>query len=91
MPVHLVEKSGVNQPAAKSFVGPDQHQKMSVIPHPKQRQLHLAASGKASPPTDSEWVNQTLSTFYKNKTSIYLYSAYLVSKSISSAEEKSAG
>ena len=88
IPSNLVEKSGVIHPAAKSPGSDQKHQEMfKVIPHPKQRQLHLAAIGKAAPPTDSEWVNQTLTTFYKNRTSIYLYSAYLVSESFLSDEK----
>ena len=80
--VLVVEKAGAIKPAAK-FQGSFQKQmSLSVIPHPKQRQLHLASTGKDAPATDSQWVNQTLPTSYKNRTSIYLYSAYFVSSSL---------
>ena len=80
--VLVVEKAGAIKPAAK-FQGSFQKQmSVSVIPHPKQRQLHLASTGKDAPATDSQWVNQTLPTSYKNRTSIYLYSAYFVSSSL---------
>ena len=80
--VLVVEKAGAIKPAAK-FQGSFQKQmSVSVIPHPKQRQLPLASTGKDAPATDSQWVNQTLPTSYKNRTSIYLYSAYFVSSSL---------
>ena len=75
-----LQQPGGKQPeVGKLFGAPDhQEQKISVISNPKQRQLHLAVGGEPAVVTDSQWVNQTLITSYKNKTSIYLYSAYLV-------------
>ena len=79
IPPRLQHPGGKQPEVGKLFGAPDhQEQKISVISNPKQRQLHLAVGGEPAVVTDSQWVNQTLLTSYKNKTSIYLYSAYLV-------------
>ena len=79
IPPRLQHPGGKQPEVGKLFGAPDrQEQKILVISNPKQRQLHLAVGGEPALVTDSQWVNQTLLTSYKNKTSIYLYSAYLV-------------